>query len=543
MNIDANVTCRPLHAGFFDRAELHPGHIALDFGDKVCKYGELRELSLRIANTIETYCDDAGATRWIGMLASKTKQGYASILGILCSGKGYLPLSCDSPVSRLVDMIKRGEVGFLLVDDNGLKLLKELLVQLDSPLIICVVAEGDSVQSEVRRLADEFEQHTFASVSTVAKDPASLNQVVQSEAPAYLLFTSGSTGRPKGVVVSHGNVRFFMNYMIDRYKFTSKDRFSQNFDFTFDLSVFDIFVSLEVGACICPPNVGDKILPKRYINRSKLTVWFSVPSVVNSMQAAKQLSSGVFDNLRYSLFCGEALAVKAARLWQAAAANSELVNLYGPTEATICCTAYTWAPLDNKLQDECIVPIGKQFSGLSIKVLDEELLPVADGKIGELWIGGPQVALGYLDDPSETQLRFAYDEYKGCRFYRTGDRVFYDTNGGNLCFVGRVDHQVKIRGYRIELGEVEQALRACCGGANVIAVPWPPEGLHEKLVAVMDAGSEGAIGSDLLLSKVRRYLPEYMVPSAVVCVEKLPLNGNGKIDRRATLKRLTEEWS
>ena len=541
MGNNAKTTCRALHAGFFDSAEHYPENIALDFGDKVCKYSELRTLSLGIANTIETYYYEEGVSHWIGILANKTISGYASILGVLCSGKGYLPLSCDSPISRLVDMLKRSGATFLLVDDEGIKLLKDLLAEVDWPLVICVATENNLLKADYSGLIEEFVQHAFVNVSSVNKRSVSSGFVVQSEAQAYLLFTSGSTGHPKGVIVSHGNARHFVDFMVKRYAFNSNDRFSQNFDFTFDLSVFDIFVSFEVGASIHPPSVGDKILPKRYINRTKLTVWFSVPSVVSSMQASCQLGSSVFDGLRFSLFCGEALTVKAARLWQDAATQSEIVNLYGPTEATICCTAYTWSQSDEKLQDECIVPIGKPFSGLHIKVLDEELLPVADGKIGELWIGGPQVALGYLGDPVETQLRFAYDEKMGERFYRTGDRVFCDTNSDQLCFVGRVDHQVKIRGYRIELGEVEHALRACSGGACVIVMPWPPEGLHEKLVAVLEVVSGEIVDSEHLLSKARGCLPDYMIPSEVVCIEKLPLNNNGKIDRRAALNKLTEE--
>ncbi len=444
MNNLAKTYCRALHAGFFDRAEFHPDDIALDFGNRICKYGELSMLSLRIANTIETCRNGVGMSKWVGILANKTIQGYASILGILCSGKGYLPLSCDAPISQLVDMIERSKTKLLLVDEDGVELLSELLAQFDRPLTICLVADSDSAHLEVRLLREKFKQHAFANVSSVAKDLASLNIMVQRETPAYLLFTSGNTGRPKGVVVSHGNVRHFLDFVIVQFAFTSKDRFSQNFEFTFDLSVFDIFVSLEVGACICPPSAGYKFFPNRYIKRSRLTVWFSLPSAVNSMLAAQQLSSDIFCGLRYSLFCGEPLAVKAARLWHNAAGNSELVNLYGSTEATICCTAYTWDPLENKYEDECIVPIGRPFWGSHVKVLDEKLLPVTDGQIGELWVGGPQVALGYLDDLSETQLQFAYDEELKSRFYRTGDKGFYDVNRDHLCFLGKVEHPVKI---------------------------------------------------------------------------------------------------
>ncbi|MDN7428166.1 amino acid adenylation domain-containing protein [Burkholderia sp. AU45388] len=539
MSGNVETTCHAVHAGFFERAAANPASIALDFGDQVCSYGDLRTLSLGIADAVGT-CGAAGAASpWVGMLAGKSLHGYAAMLGILAASKGYMPLSCLAPGARVADMIERSGTSLLFVDEEGVRALPSVLARINRRLTVLVGMADENAAAQVETLEKAWPSHAFRRVAPAAMDCQSPALEVRRDMPVYLLFTSGSTGRPKGVMVSHGNVRHFLDAMADRYSFTATDRFSQNFDFTFDLSVFDVFACLGAGGCICVPSGGDRVLPARYINRSRLTVWFSVPSAVTAMQATRQLKPGAFGGLRYSFFCGEALIVKAARAWQAAAPPGKLVNLYGPTEATICCTEYAWSTKDRSLADEHIVPIGSAFPGLHASVRDESGLAVAGEEIGELCIGGPQVALGYLDSPEENEKRFVEDTSSGQRLYRTGDRVFLDARGC-LHFVGRVDHQVKVKGYRIELGEVEQALRACSVDANAVAVPWPPQGPHERLVAVCDVGGRAEREGQRLIGELRQRLPDYMLPDEVVFMDRFPLNGNGKIDRRAVTQALAD---
>jgi amino acid adenylation domain-containing protein len=531
-----------VHAGFFERAADSPASIALDFGDRAFSYGDLRRLALSIAGAVEACGVDGAASPWVGMLAGKRLHGYAAMLGILAARKGYMPLSCSAPGARLADMIERSGTSQVFADEEGLRALPSMLAHMGRRLTVLVDVAGENATAQVEALEKAWPSHVFRPVAPEAKASESLALEVHRDTPAYLLFTSGSTGRPKGVMVSHGNVRHFLDAIADRYAFTAADRFSQNFDFTFDLSVFDVFASLEAGGCICVPSGGDQVLPARYINRSRLTVWFSVPSAVTAMQAARQLKPGAFSGLRYSFFCGEALIVKAACAWQAAAPTGKLVNLYGPTEATVCCTAYAWSAEDRALADGHVVPIGNAFRGLHTSVRDENGMAVAGEEIGELCIGGPQVALGYLDSPEENAKRFVEDASSGLRFYRTGDRVFFDARGC-LHFVGRVDHQVKVRGYRIELGEVEQALRASSADANAVAVPWPPQAPHERLIAVCEAEGQDERDGQRLIGELRQRLPDYMVPDEVVFVARFPLNGNGKIDRRAVAQALADRLS
>ncbi|MGV2287175.1 amino acid adenylation domain-containing protein [Trinickia sp. YCB016] len=550
MSGNVETTCHAVHAGLFERAAASPASIALDFGDRTCSYGDLQRLSLAIAGAVGACGPDGAASPWVGMLAGKSLHGYAAMLGILAARKGYMPLSCSAPGVRLADMIERSGTSLIFADEEGVRALPSVLAHMDRRLTVLVGVAGlaeEDAAAQVEALEKAWPSHAFRRVAPETLESKALASEalaleVHRDTPAYLLFTSGSTGRPKGVMVSHGNVRHFLDAMADRYAFKATDRFSQNFDFTFDLSVFDVFACLEAGGCICVPSGGDRVLPARYIDRSRLTVWFSVPSAVTAMQAARQLKPGAFGGLRFSFFCGEALIVKAARAWQAAAPAGKLVNLYGPTEATICCTEYVWSADDRSLADEHVVPIGSAFRGLHASVRDESGVVVAGEEIGELCIGGPQVALGYLDSPEEHEKRFVEDVSSGQRFYRTGDRVFFDARGC-LRFVGRVDHQVKVRGYRIELGEVEQALRACNAEANAVAVPWPPLAPHERLIAVCEAGGRDERDGQRLIGELRQRLPDYMLPGEVVFMDRFPLNGNGKIDRRAVTQALADRLS
>ncbi len=529
------MSCKALHFTFFNNARTYPQSEALYFNGSRCTYGELSYLARRVSRTINNESNSVGAcSHWIGILAGTNTLTYATVLGILNAGKGYLPLACDYPTTRIIDMVKRGEVTHLFVDEDAVSTLKGMLEHIDWPLNICIATVDGGRSDSIDALGREHRIHRYFDIDINPDSERNITDAVAFDLPAYLLFTSGSTGVPKGVMVSHGNARHFVDSIVTMYDFGSSDRFSQNFDLTFDLSVFDIFVCFEVGACLCPPTAGDKVLPKRYINRTNISVWFSVPSVVNAMQRSRQLGDGAFPRLRYSLFCGEALTAKAARLWQDAAPDSTLENLYGPTEATVACTSFALTDFDNE-KDESVVPIGVAFPGLQTKILDENLQPVPAGETGELWVGGPQVALGYLNDPEQTKARFVADEKGKINFYRTGDRVFFDCKKNALCYIGRVDHQIKLMGYRIELAEVEKALRACNGGENAVAIALPPGGPYTDLKGVMEAVADENHNEEKAVARLRSLLPDYMMPSEIVFMAKLPLNHNGKIDREATL--------
>jgi amino acid adenylation domain-containing protein len=356
---------------------------------------------------------------------------------------------------------------------------------------------------------------------------------------AYLLFTSGSTGRPKGVPVTHGNATAFIDFAAERYGITAEDRFSQTFDQTFDLSIFDLFLAWERGAAVYALQPLDLIAPARFISKNKLTVWFSVPSIPALMRKKNTLKSGLLPSLRVSLFCGEPLPAETASAWQAAAPNSVVENLYGPTELTIACLYHRWNSASSPGQ--CvngIVPIGRPFDGLGVAVLDEELRPVAEDQPGELAVCGPQTTPGYWRDPAKTAERFVElsgQPFPAERFYRTGDRVRRLAEG-DYVYLGRTDHQIKVLGFRVELGEIEACLLAEPNIVEAVALGWPVvDGSAEGIVAFV---SGSGIDLEWTMQEVRRRLPTYMIPKELHVVDSMPLNSNGKIDRKALAGRL-----
>jgi acyl-coenzyme A synthetase/AMP-(fatty) acid ligase len=281
------------------------------------------------------------------------------------------------------------------------------------------------------------------------------------------------------------------------------------------------------------------IHPGSFIRKSNLTVWFSVPSTAVFMKRFGTLKPGSYPSLRWSLFCGEPLPTEVAMAWQVAADNSVVENLYGPTEVTIACMLYRWDP--DRSPAECVqglVPIGEPYPGMEAMVADERLRAVTTGGEGELLMSGPQVTPGYWQDQEKTAKTFVCPPGKDQLFYRTGDRVRQTTGGGPIVYLGRMDHQIKIHGHRVELGEIEAVLRRESGVDTAIALGWPrTESGASGIVAFV--GDE-SIDANLLRERVAAHLPDYMVPRKIYLQESLPLNPNGKFDRKALLRLLAD---
>jgi amino acid adenylation domain-containing protein len=463
----------------------------------------------------------------------------------LLAGHGYVPLNRTFPTERTRIMLERSGARSLIVDEESLAQLDELLSATDHPLLV-LLPEGTRSQA-LRGLRDRWRKHTILGAEDLISHGSPREPAVSADDAAYLLFTSGSTGTPKGVAVSHRNVRHFIDYVVSRYEITEEDRFSQVFDMTFDLSVFDLFVAWERGACVCCPSQKTLIKPGRFIREMELTVWFSVPSTAVFMKKLGALKPNRYPSLRWSLFCGEPLPTESARAWAEAAPNSTLENLYGPTELTIACADYRWNPESSPAESEMgIVPIGRPYPGMEAMVADEYLKEVAPGAEGELMMAGPQMTGGYWMDRERTESAFVVPPGSEEVYYRTGDRVRRPAGDGPLKYLGRVDHQVKILGHRVELGEIEAVVREESGSDGVVAIGWPIVATGYGGVEVFLEGSTaegsgegGAEGSEpTLRERVARRLPEYMIPKRYHFMERLPLNTNGKYDRVALVGML-----
>jgi amino acid adenylation domain-containing protein len=521
-----------LVSGFIRSATRFPSRNALVVEGAALNYATLGRAASDIAATIAAR-RGAGSGVLAALLAERSVTAYAGCLGILAAGRGYVPLSTKMPPARLQTMVERSGTDVLVAGQECAEALRTLLPLLDRPMLVIL---PDTLGPD--NLAAGFPQHEFCFAGGLARGPEIPEQPrVRSDAPAYLLFTSGSTGEPKGVAVSHANVASYVRYLGESCQVDEHDRFSQEFDMTFDLSVHDMFVCWERAACLYSVPARLVMGPGRFIREHALTMWFSVPSVAGYMRKLGMLKSGSFPSLRYSFFCGEALPATLAQAWQEAAPRSVVENLYGPTEATIAITRYRWNTQASP--PECvngIVPIGWPFDAQQACIADQNGMVIQNGDAGELLLGGSQVTQGYWNDPDKTARQFVKLPGSAATWYRTGD-LARRTPSGCLVFLGRVDHQVKLRGYRVELQEVDGVLQEYPAAHEAVAVAWPVhEGIAEGLVAFL-GGSPDAHEADVLAFCKQR-LPEYMVPRQVCKLPALPRNTNGKIDRSQLIRYL-----
>ncbi len=324
----------------------------------------------------------------------------------------------------------------------------------------------------------------------------------------------------------------YVDWAAERYQINENDRMSQTFDMTFDLSAHDMFVAWERGACVCCPTQKQLFKPNAFINDSRLSVWFSVPSTAVFMRRLGLSKPGLYPSLRLSLFCGEALPVQTVVDWAAAAPDSVLENIYGPTELTIACTAYRWDAASSPAEcEQGVVPIGEPFHEMDALIVDEELREVPIGAAGELLMSGPQLTLGYWEDEEKTRRAFVVPPGETQTYYRTGDRVRRSAIGEPIVYLGRVDNQVKVLGHRVELGEIEAQIRKASGLEAVVALGWPVTASGADGIEVFIQADSADIKA--VLDEVRSKLPPYMVPRNIRLLAKFPLNANGKFDRKA----------
>lgn len=361
-------------------------------------------------------------------------------------------------------------------------------------------------------------------------------ELITGADPAYVMFTSGSTGEPKGVVIPHQGVLHLVDWAARDLGIGPQDRLTNANPIFFDNSVFDIYAGLLNGAAIValdalkgrPP--GELVAE---ITKNRCTFFFAVPTLFMFLDSMHLLTPDKLPTVSRFMFGGEGFPIaRLRRFHEAFAGKARLINCYGPTETSCICSGFeiTSPVLDTT---EGFAPLGRLNPSFSHRILDDELKPVAAGNVGELWLGGPCVGLGYLNNPEETAKRFRQDPLiEGYRsiLYRTGDLVVLDQQTGVLRFRGRADNQVKLRGYRVELEEIDHAMAAMPGVVRALAIVLQDAGGSSRLVA---AYSGTRLADADLLAHCSKHLPAYMVPGRFTWLENIPTNANGKADRRA----------
>ena len=528
----------------------YPDRPAVTLGEQTITYHELFDEADKLIHTVQQATVLEGQLL-VGILAERSLTAYAAILGAACAGWTYVPLNTDHPDERLCKIIQTAGVQLLVVDGDHLERARQLVRQLESAMIV-VVPEASKAKwlvhppEEPGAVKHQIAYHgdSAPNDSSFIREWLARVDDCDEAAPLYILFTSGTTGEPKGIRVSRANLASYLDAIEQIFDFNPTDRFSQFFGLSFDLSVHDIFVCWTVGACLHVPKQNELFDPVRFAQRSQLTVWFSVPSLAGLAIRFGKLLPGTLPGLRHVLFCGEALSWSVASAFRQAASGATLTNLYGPTEATIAITHYQ---LPDEEPDGCAtherdaVPIGRPFPGQEAVILDEHLQPVQAGEVGQLFLGGSQLAEGYFKNAKVTAEKFIQHEVAGHQshiWYGTGDLAEWSVRNG-LIFRGRIDDQIKLHGHRIELTEVEEVLRNSAGTSLAIVAPWPlnQTGSAERLVAYV---CQSRLPLEQLRSRMADVLPNYMLPTKFIPIEQPFFNANHKLDRRQILKQYGE---
>ncbi|KSU86850.1 MULTISPECIES: non-ribosomal peptide synthetase [Priestia] len=484
---------------FEEQVEKSPNSIALSYNNKKLTYGELNERSNQLAH----YLIEKGIKKGsiVGVYFERSIEMVVSLYAVIKAGGAYLPLDPTHPKER---------VSFILEDANTSVVLTQNSIKQNLPRgsyeIICVDSEENL--------------HT--------KSSDNLLNTVSPEDLAYVIYTSGSTGKPKGVLVQHQGIVNRLKWMQKEYNLKENDRVLQKTPYSFDVSVWEFFWPLQIGATLViakPEGHKDSIYLTEIIRKEQITVVHFVPSM---LQLFLDFNGSQSCNSLRLVFCsGEALPFNLQQKFFELL-NAELHNLYGPTEASVDVTY--WKCVKN--YERNIVPIGKPISNIKLYILDENLRPVPIGVPGELYISGIGLAKGYLNRSELNKERFIKNPYQSgsySRLYKTGDLARY-LEDGNIEYLGRLDFQVKIRGLRIELGEIEAMLCRHKDIKECLVSATKDKTGDDQLVAYLVTKEE--IDLNQVKEFLKSKLPEYMIPLFFVVIEKFPLSPNGKIDRK-----------
>ena len=502
-------TC--LHDLVSARAARAPGAVAVAFEGQSLTYAELESRANQLAHHLRDL--GVGPESRVGVCAERSLELIVALLGVLKAGGAYVPLDPAYPAERLAYMLEDSGVSVLLSQERLLERLPAHSAQL-----LCL--DRDAALWEGR-----------------ASEPPAVR--VEPESLAYVIYTSGSTGRPKGVAVTHANVTRLFHATDAWFGFGEADVWTLFHSYAFDFSVWEIWGALLYGGRLVVVPWETSRSPEEFyalLVRERVTVLSQTPSAFRQLDRVEE-TRGVSPGLalRLVVFGGEALELGSLRGWLDRHGEEEprLVNMYGITETTVHVTYRPIGRADVEAGAGSVV--GTAIPDLGVRVLDRRGHPVPVGVAGELYVGGAGVARGYLGRPELTAERFVPDAYgsgSGERLYRSGDRVRWLASG-ELEYLGRIDTQVKIRGFRIEPGEVESVLAGLPEVREAAVTVREDTPGEKRLVAYVVARDGAELSTRDLRAQLSMQLPEHMVPGAVVVLERLPLNANGKVDRRA----------
>lgn len=461
------------------------------------------------ARALGSYLSEFNEThRAVAVLQDKSKEMLVSFMGVVYSGNFYIPIDTGMPDERI-----------------------EKIFNTVNP--IAIITDNEHL-NKAERICGKTKILTYDECINAKTDEEKL-LAIRSRAidtdPVYALFTSGSTGMPKGVVCCHRSVIDYADWLVETFGFNEHTIFGSQTPFYFSMSVLDIYATIKSGALL-------HVIPKelfafpgkllKHMNDMKINSIYWVPTALCIIANLKALDKVELPYLKNILFAGEAMPTKQLNIWRKHIPDALYANLFGPTEITDIGLYYI---VDREFSDDEALPIGKTCDNVDAIILNDDGLSAKDGEIGELCIRGSFLSLGYYDDPEKTKEVFIQNPINPHypeTIYRTGDLVSVNDRG-EFMYHGRKDFQIKHRGHRIELGEIENAAGSIAG-IDMCACVYD---MNKEKIVLFYQGNE--VDNKEIRNSLSGNVPPYMIPGKYVKLEKMPINDNGKVDR----KRLT----
>jgi amino acid adenylation domain-containing protein len=514
-----------------ESAQRLPGKEAIRFEGESLTYAEVEALTSQVAHTLGAVGVRRGDR--VGVYLHKSLASVLSVFGIMKAGGVYVPLDPSAPAKRLAYITRNCDIRVILTSAAKASTLPQLFAE-GTPVTTLILTDCQQLEDLEPALDVEVVPWEQVCAQDMGSVPAS--GAIETDL-AYVLYTSGSTGDPKGVMISHRTILTFINWCYETFGISENDRVTSHAPLHFDLSTFDLYVTLKAGGTVVLVPEKLSVFPVQLVKLLQdegITVTYMVPSILSLMVNYGKLGSHDLAKLRTILFAGEVFPLKYLRKLVEAVPQAAYYNLYGPTETNVC-TYYRVQPEDLAPERTQPVPIGIACENTEVFAVNEGgQIVTGPGQEGELWVRGSCVAQGYWGNPEKTSQSFVrngfqshYDEIA----YRTGDIVVLDEDGVNWRFAGRRDHMIKSRGYRIELGEIEAALYRHSAVKEAAVVAIPDDLVGNRIKAFIVPLKESGLTITELHTHCRDHLPRYMVPEVIEFRNELPKTSTGKINR------------
>jgi amino acid adenylation domain-containing protein len=494
-----------MYSFFSETAQIMPGKIAVIDGERKCSFEELQEIVHSIAASVLSV--EPSTNSVIAVLMRKSLHAIASNLAISAVGCAYMNLDVKSPVSRMDKVLKVVQPKLIITDNEGEELVKKSSIEIDSINV-------DNIFEDIKKLK-------------INPGESRLKKIIDTD-PYCIINTSGSTGVPKGVILNHRSFMDFVAWTRDELNVSGGEIIGSLSPIIFDIFSYEVCAMCVFGSTLCV--VDDRLSPYpakilEVLEKNKVSFIFWVPTILVNIANMGLLERFDLTSLRQIWFAGEVFPTRHLNVWYDKLKGARFVNLYGPIEITLDCTYFI---VSKRLNDDQPLPIGYPCRNTDLLVLDEDGSVVREGEIGELYVRGTSLAMGYYGNHSQTKNSFIQnpinDKYPEL-IYKTGDLVVIEN--GVYYFKGRKDTMIKHLGYRIELLDIENAIISSVREVKNVCVAY--SSAAKQIVAYCELKSPLTIKE--MRSSLAKEIPSYMIPTRIEEVENMPMNPNGKIDR------------